>query len=79
MKRVVVSGATSFLGSAVVKKLIALGCEVYGIVRPSSSARAWLPDDPKFHEVLCDFGNTEKWAREVGIGTLIAEIGRAHV
>jgi len=66
MKRVAVSGATSFLGSAAVKKLISQGCEVYGIVRPSSTARAWLPDHPKFHEVLCDFSDTEEWTRAIG-------------
>ena len=52
MSRIAVSGATSFLGSAVVKQLIKCGYEVYGIVRPGSPARAWLPDDKHFHEIL---------------------------
>lgn len=66
MSRVAVSGATSFLGSAVVKKLIECGNEVFGIVRPSSHARSWLPDDPRFHEVLCDISDVEKWVEEIG-------------
>lgn len=66
LSRAAVSGATSFLGSAVVKTLINKGCEVYGIVRPSSSARSYLPDSPRFHEIVCDVADTEKWAAEIG-------------
>ena len=66
VKRAAVSGATSFLGSAVVRALLDRGCEVYGIVRPGSAARKMLPDCPDFHEVTCDFGEAEKWAGEIG-------------
>lgn len=65
VKRAVVSGATSFLGSAVIRTLLAQGCEVYGIVRPDSVARQMLPDGPHFHEVSCDFSEAEKWAGEI--------------
>lgn len=65
-QRVAVSGATSFLGSAVVRELLKRGCEVYGIVRPESRARALLPDSARFHEVLCDIGQAETWAEEIG-------------
>ncbi len=65
ISRVVVSGATSFLGSAVVKKLIENECEVYGIVRPSSSSRYMLPKSAQFHEILCDVSDTESWVRQI--------------
>lgn len=66
IERVVVSGATSFLGSATVSGLLALGCEVYGIVRPDSKARYMLPSNTLFHEVPCDIVDAEKWANEIG-------------
>ena len=66
LQRVIVSGATSFTGSAVVRKLVERGCEVYGIVRPDSPSRAWLPDHPRFHEVSCDIGDIDRWREAVG-------------
>lgn len=66
LSRVAVSGATSFLGSMVVRKLLEQGCEVYGIVRPGSLSRKNLPEHARFHEVTCDFGDAEQWAREIG-------------
>lgn len=66
IEHAVVSGATSFLGSAIVKKLLDRGCEVYGIVRPDSSARYMLPNNPRFHEILFDIKDTEKWSDEIG-------------
>lgn len=40
----VVTGATSFLGSALVRELLAEGHEVYGVVRPHSSNRGVLDE-----------------------------------
>ena len=41
--RIVVTGATSFLGAAAVKKFLSMGRQVYGIIRPGSVNRAALP------------------------------------
>lgn len=41
--QVVVTGATSFLGAAVVKRLLALGHSVYAVMRPGSFNRNALP------------------------------------
>lgn len=67
ISRIAVSGATSFLGSAVVKKLIEKDCEVFGIVRPTSQARALLPENSHFHEILCDISETDIWMKEIDL------------
>lgn len=59
MKRVVITGAAGFVGSAVTEELLAHGVEVYAVVRPGFSARkdtsrlASLP----VHLVECDLRN----------------------
>lgn len=65
VSRVAVSGATSFLGSATVRTLLERGCEVCGIVRPGSPARALLPVHPRFREITADVGDAETWTREI--------------
>ncbi len=62
----VVTGATSFIGSAVCSALLARGATVYGLVRPSSTAKAMLPVHPGFHVVLCELKDVETWAKRVG-------------
>ena len=41
---IVVTGATSFLGSALVKRLLQGGHRVYAVIRPGSKNRAMLPE-----------------------------------
>lgn len=66
IKTAVVTGATSFIGSAVCQALLNRGCEVFGIVRPESVSRNRLPTHPHFHEVLCELSNTEVWVSAIG-------------
>ena len=66
MLRVVVSGATSFLGSSVAEALLANGYEVCGLVRASSNARHFLPRHPRFHEISCDIAETALWTEAIG-------------
>ncbi len=66
IRTAVVTGATSFLGSAVVRALLDRGCTVYGLVRPESQARAMLPIHPRFHEIRCAISETENWTEAVG-------------
>lgn len=61
IKRAVVSGATSFLGSAVVRELLDNECEVYGIVRPESKSKHLLPQNDSFYEIPFDIAETDKW------------------
>ena len=64
-QRVVVSGPTSFIGSAVTKALLNNGCEVFGLVRKTSKARNMLPRHPRFHEISCDISETEIWTEAI--------------
>lgn len=48
----VVTGATSFLGSALVKRLLAEGHRVYAVVRPNSANREVLPEGEKELRVI---------------------------
>ncbi|MDO4866004.1 MAG: NAD(P)-dependent oxidoreductase [Clostridia bacterium] len=66
MRRVVITGATSFIGSAVSRVLLDRGCQVYALVRPESAARKMLPTHPNFHEVTCDLADTKKWVGDIG-------------
>lgn len=45
MKRIVVTGATSFLGSTLVKRLLDDGHFVYAVIRPASRNRKALPEE----------------------------------
>ena len=41
---VVVTGSTSFLGAALIRKLLGRGCRVYAVVRPGSRNLAALTE-----------------------------------
>ena len=60
-----VTGATSFIGSAVCRALLERGCRVFGIVRPTSAARDMLPIQPGFQEVSCELLDVETWAKRI--------------
>lgn len=66
MKRIVITGATSFIGSAVARALLARGHEVYGIVRAESKAKDMLPCSPRFHQIAGDMSNADDWSNEIG-------------
>ena len=66
MEKVVITGATSFIGSFVARALLERGCEVYGIVRQESKAKDMLPVSSRFHIVTGDMSNTDRWADEIG-------------
>lgn len=58
--KVVVTGATSFLGAVLVKKLLENGHFVYAVIRPGSKNRKELPDSEKNLVVIeCDLGDLD--------------------
>ena len=65
LEKVVITGVTSFIGSAVARALLSRGCEVFGIVRPESSARNVLPTHPFFQEIPGDVHDTESWVKQI--------------
>ncbi len=54
MKRVIVTGATSMIGAALVEQCLEHGAEVYAVVRERSVKASRLPKHEKLHLVGCD-------------------------
>lgn len=54
MKRIVVTGPTGAIGTALIRECIAKDIEVYAIVRPHSVRAARIPEDAHVHLVECD-------------------------
>ena len=49
--RIVITGATGFIGSNLAKLFLEKGAEVFALVRPESSHLEALPKDEKLHMV----------------------------
>ena len=54
MKRIVVTGPTGAIGTALIRECIAKDIEVYAIVRPYSARAARIPEVAHVHLVECD-------------------------
>ncbi len=63
--RVLVTGATGFIGSHIVRRLIAQGCEVYAIIRPNSNV--WRINDiiGSINVIPCDLFSIREWDRYI--------------
>jgi nucleoside-diphosphate-sugar epimerase len=62
LRRVLVTGATGLLGSAVVERLLAGGTEVTAVVRNADRARDLLPDHPALRLVTGDVTDVRTYA-----------------
>lgn len=59
MKRIVVTGATSMIGVALIEACVRHHIEVYAVVRMSSGKQNRLPVNPNVHPVDCDLEKLE--------------------
>lgn len=59
MKHIVVTGATSMIGAALIEECMKHDTEVYAVVRVSSGKQSRLPSGPKLHLVDCDLENLD--------------------
>ncbi|MCH1981363.1 NAD(P)-dependent oxidoreductase [Ruminococcus sp. OA3] len=59
MKRIVVTGATSMIGAALIEVCLAHGIEVYAVVRVGSGKLWRLPCHEKLHVVPCELADME--------------------
>ncbi|WP_026669538.1 NAD-dependent epimerase/dehydratase family protein [Butyrivibrio sp. AE3006] len=57
MSRIVVTGATSMIGVALIEEAVSQGDEVYALVRNNSSRIDRIPKSDKIHVVECDLGD----------------------
>lgn len=54
MENVVVTGATSFIGRSLVKRLLDEKCNVYAVIRPDSDKRKMLPQSKNLKTITLD-------------------------
>ena len=52
--KILITGATSFLGAETARAFLRAGDEVYAPVRPSSKRTGFLPQDPSLHRINID-------------------------
>lgn len=65
MARIVLTGASSFLGRALLLELMRRGEECYAIVRPQSKALGSLKEYEGLHIVLCDMEDDAHWKENI--------------
>lgn len=63
MKKVIVTGASGFIGSALVKKLLKMGCTVYAVVRKPDIFDGF--DSERLKPVVCDFSQYDGMAEKI--------------
>lgn len=54
MRKVIITGATSMIGNALVKYLLSKNIQVLAIIRKNSNRRAFLPKSNKLKVIECD-------------------------
>lgn len=63
--KVIVTGATSFLGRYIVSELESRGAEVYAIIRPESKSKMLFENNPSVTTVLTNMDNVEEWKKTI--------------
>lgn len=65
MRRIVVTGATSMIGSALIEECIKNKTEVYAVVRAGSAKTGRLPDSERIHLIECELENLETLPQKI--------------
>lgn len=63
--KIVITGATSFIGVNVIKECINKDYEVYAVVRPNSVNLSRLPDSEKIHVIEHEMGDYDKLVESI--------------
>ena len=61
MKRIIVTGATSMIGTALIEECIRHDIEVYAVVRAGSSKTKRLPESARIHQIECELEKLEEY------------------
>ena len=64
MQRIIVTGATSMIGVALIEECIKHGTEVYAVVRESSQKRSHLPESSLIKFVDCSLEHLDRISPE---------------
>lgn len=73
--RVVLTGATSFLGRYLVNELGRRNAEVLAIIRPNSSKRDMYTKYPHVRTILIDMDDTDAWIEAIGSADYFLHLG----
>lgn len=65
MQRIIVTGATSMIGTALINECIKKGIEVYAVLRASSGKKMRLPESEKLHMVDCSLEELETLPQKI--------------
>lgn len=65
MQRIIVTGATSMIGTALINECIKKGIEVYAVLRASSGKKIRLPESEKLHMVDCSLEELETLPQKI--------------
>lgn len=65
MQRIIVTGATSMIGTALINECIKKGIEVYAVLRASSGKKIRLPESEKLHMVDCSLEELEMLPQKI--------------
>ena len=68
MKRIVVTGATSMIGAALIEECVRHGVEVYAVVRASSGKQSRLPESETVHLIDCALEELERLPERIPKG-----------
>lgn len=66
MERIVITGATGFLGRNLAQLFLDKGYQVFALVRPDSRHADLLPAHPNLQAVCCPLKESERWVQEIG-------------
>lgn len=75
MYKVVVTGATSFLGRYLVEELKNKGVRVYAIIRPTSAHARLFEGDPQVVTVLANMDDVDLWQERIGSADAFIHLG----
>lgn len=65
-KRIVMTGATGFIGRNVAAQLLEQGAHVFALVRPESRQKHLLPKHEHLYQVACSLADVERCVYEIG-------------
>ena len=65
MKRVVITGATSFIGISLIEEWLKEACEIYAVVRPNSSNLSRIPMDKKINIVEREMAEYDRLSDDI--------------
>lgn len=67
LQRIIITGPTGVLGTALMRRMIQAGIEVYAVCHPGSKRNALLPKSPLIHKVECDMEDFAQLPDLIGI------------